>query len=943
MKLPPLLPLTDRPAGGFAPDSTLGHLLNPPGSEVASHFSDLYVRVTNEPTVPACPQPAYEVVGFLPGSKRALKLRSPAGDLKVWKACDAVNGPSETGATRLASHITDGLVPVADRFSFCGQDGVIQPYVVPAEEKFDPRGLDARQSAQVFVHMIADRVVSNHDAHGGNFTVAAEGHDVVGFDKGQAFKFFRGGNIVSPYAGAVIEPHAIDPFFAAAPFFPDDKPAYAEFFRAVRKGAVPFDPADPAIEDALRRCENLTAEHVEDWLGEFAAAVYPGNEARFFDAVWTRARGIRAEAAPLLETLAKGPPDPKIRLAQMRVIPHDPEKNFKRILEILDEARADGDQIVVFPALCLTGSRLGDRLENERYLAEILRYNELIREASQNLVVIWGSVDADFNAKGHDGNAVKHEAVFVAKNGRWVENGVFAGKALKTVAVNYRGRADERHFEPVSATAARLGVKPEDLIRPFPIVIDGRVLRLGLTVDEDIWTEHSRLNPAKILYERGADLIVNVASSNWTWRKDRKRRDIGKMTAEAAPVPLIVVNDVGLQNEGNNFYAHDGRSLVFGADGGVRAELPAFSDATRVVRPSEISYQERLPTPVYGRERDVEQMWEALLFGSRSFAMPSLVLVSGGVDSAVVLALEAIAKGADSVLAATMPGPYTGETYGFVKRLMDNLGVWQAAAPIGATLDVLAEEMAELTFSSSRHPGGNRSFPIEKGGLSYGNLQARERGNRGMTLAQMSGHVLVNTATKPEIAFGFGAIHGNWIGIATPLGDVPKGRQFEDDPSERVGVWDLARYINKRYGNPIPREIIEQKPTTELSRQAEQPFFFPYHDAMVDAWLGFPIKGRDLRDPEAFLEAFADGTLDRDLGLPEGAILGFFGSADNFIADLEDKWGRFHTNNYKQSLMPPVLVLSRRALGNDKRHSQGPAPYARRYQELKERILKNSS
>jgi NAD+ synthetase len=406
-------------------------------------------------------------------------------------------------------------------------------------------------------------------------------------------------------------------------------------------------------------------------------------------------------------------------------------------------------------------------------------------------------------------------------------------------------------------------------------------------------------------------------------------------------VPLVIVNDIGLQNEENNFYIHDGRSLVISAQGDVLEELPAFAESNSSIIFSEIG-KKRAAKPIFDHDRDVEQLWEALLFSSKQFTMGSLVPASGGVDSSVVLALEAIAKGADQVIALTMPGPHTGRTLGLVQQLFSNLGVWHAEAPIGDAVKIAEAQMQALTFISSQHPGKSRSFTVDGQGLTHQNLQARERGNRAMTLAQMSGHGIINTNNKLEIAFGYGAIHGNWIGLWAPLGDVPKGRQFKDSPGRRPGVWDLARYINQRYGDLIPREIIEMKPTTELSDGVEQPFFFPYHDAMIDAWQSFRSAERELRDPEAFLETYLDGKLDSALGLTPGMIDSHFESASAFVGDLEDKWARFFRSNYKLSVMPPLLVTTHRAFGRDKRHSQGREPYTALYAELKEKVLQRS-
>lgn len=889
----------------------------------------------------------FTITSFFKGTHRALKLKDASGNFHVWKPATAINGPGEEGATRLASYITGGLVPVARRHSLAGQDGVIQPFVDMLENSlFDPTRFTPNQAIQLFIHIISDRVISNRDAHSGNFGMTTKG-DIIGIDKGQSYKFFRSGNLVSPFVQDQSVPDNCDPFTYCPPFFAGDNPVYPEFINAVLDGRVRLNIDDPAIEAALRRCENLTPETIQDCLGDFAKAVYGDLAEEFLTAALRRAHGIRHEIENMitrwdLRAASSREPskaDPKIIIAQMTVTPHEPEMNFQRMLAILNEAKIKKADLVVFPAACLGGIQIGDRLENPGTAATLQSYNERLRLATQGIVAAWGNVDVDFTRTGHDGNTLKHNAIFVAQNGQWVSNGVFTGKTFQTISANYRGFNDSRYYESMQEHAQRTGRRLNDLLRPFPLLIKGRLFRVGFTITEDIWTENSSVNPASILAQNRADLIVNVTSSMWTEQKDRKRHQIAKITAQATRIPLIIVNDIGLQNEENNFYIHDGRSLVISNQGDIHEELPAFTESNPSVIFSEIG--RRHPAkPIFDKDRDVEQLWEALLFSSKQFAMGSLVPASGGVDSSVVLALEAIAKGADQVIALTMPGPHTGKTLGLVQQLFSNLGVWHAEAPIGRAVETAETQMQALAFKSSRHPDKTRTFTIDGQGLTHQNLQARERGNRAMTLAQMTGHGIINTNNKLEIAFGYGAIHGNWIGLWAPLGDVSKGRQFEDSPGRRPGVWDLARYINHRYASPIPQEIIEMQPTTELSNGVTQPFFFPYHDAMIDAWQSFRIGERELRDPEAFLQTYLEGELDTALGLTPGMIDSHFKSAAAFVSDLEDKWARFFRSNYKLSVMPPLLVTTHRAFGRDKRHSQGKEPYTAVYAALKEEVLR---
>src|SRR3989338_5314999 len=265
----------------------------------------------------------------------------------------------------------------------------------------------------------------------------------------------------------------------------------------------------------------------------------------------------------------------KVALAQMEVIPGMPKVNFNNMLNLIEEAKKNQVDLIAFPELCIGGYLVGDKWANEEFCRDMMQFNKKLLEASHGIAVAYGNVYLDekeminqrFGDKSihpnKDGRPRKYNAVYVIQNGkiakRVKENTVIpAGIQPKTLLPNYRIFDDERYFFSTKDIAKDFNVEIKELMQPFEIDVEGKIVKIGFEICEDLWCEDYRLalealNPTKMLIENGAEYIVNISASPWTYGKngarDRRVQFLKKDSAEKF-VPFYYVNCTGVQNNG---------------------------------------------------------------------------------------------------------------------------------------------------------------------------------------------------------------------------------------------------------------------------------------------------------------------------------------------------------------------------------------------------------
>lgn len=618
----------------------------------------------------------------------------------------------------------------------------------------------------------------------------------------------------------------------------------------------------------------------------------------------------------------------RIAVCQMKVVPGRPDINASYMIKEIMSARNRGIDIIAFPEMCVPGYIIGDKWEDDCFIEDVQYWNKQICQATKNgAISIFGSVasEVDQNIKGEDGRIRKFNAAFVAQNGK------LAGVTIKSLQPNYRIFDDDRHFfsmrkkrdeeaEQFRLSGGSRGVEClsiQDYLQPFSIQTKIGRIPIGVILCEDMWYEDYPFNPIKSLVENGAELIVNLSASPWTWQKKQKRHRVVKELIPECKVPIVYVNNTGMQNNGKNLIVYDGSSTVYDRDGNVVFEVEPYVDG---VFPFEL--KDVMPTISLRPQYDTKELYLALRCGAReylNFLPPKMrkvyIGLSGGIDSGASAAFYVDILGPENVVGINMPSKFNSQTTQDIAReTAENLGIKYEVRPIQEIVNAIA-----------------KATNTTEGSLSYENIQARTRMEILAARSQNSGGIYPCNANKVEMAFGYGTLNGDWAGYMAVLGDLVKRE-----------VYQLADYMNRAvYGSEvIPNACFEVQPSAELGKDQADPFYYGnldhrgYHDEMVRAFTEFR------KNPEWFLKMHLDDQLEDELKLNFGTLAGHFRDPQDFVEDLEKNWIRFCGSYFKRVVSVPVPMVRKRAFGFDLRESIMPTHFTERYKDLRAIILR---
>ena len=301
----------------------------------------------------------------------------------------------------------------------------------------------------------------------------------------------------------------------------------------------------------------------------------------------------RSEAAASLANPAVSADLPTVALAQMEVRAGRPDLNVRSMLGFVERAREAGASIVAFPEMSIPGYILGDAWEVGALVEDYERWSTAIRDASRGIAVVFGNVAIDRESIGEDGRLRKLNAAWVCHDGRFIARpGLPAALPHsvhpKTLHPNYRFFDDDRHFYSLRKIAGETDTRITDWMIPYEIPTGSGVVRLGVQLCEDIWHQdyrhcHETLDTLKAWHRAGADLVINLSASPWTWQKNDKRNRVVREAMASAPVPFFYVNKVGAQNNGKNILVFDGDTCAYRTDGSLAGRAPPWREAMLVV------------------------------------------------------------------------------------------------------------------------------------------------------------------------------------------------------------------------------------------------------------------------------------------------------------------------------------------------------------------------
>jgi len=544
----------------------------------------------------------------------------------------------------------------------------------------------------------------------------------------------------------------------------------------------------------------------------------------------------------------------KIALAQLNFIVGDFEGNLAKIKAAVSKSAASGAELAVFSELSICGYPPLDLLERKEFIHTCVHSIEkLATLVDPNIGVLVGG--PEFNP--NKGGKLLFNSAFFLHEGRVKQ--VFRKSLLPTYDI-----FDEyRYFEPN---------------RDFNI-LEFKNRKLAITICEDLWDEQpfenefsrSRLyntNPLEELSEFDPDVIINMAASPFSHRKMEVKQSIFTEKAKKYKLPLLYCNQVGAQTE----LIFEGGSMAINASGLVAAKLPLFCEDILVSDLDDLRASE--PSPSLGEIPDrIGCMANALIcgikdyFGKLGFHTATLGL-SGGIDSAVTLALAAEALGPANLHVLLLPSQYSSDhSVNDSVQMADYLGIKYNILPIESLFNEFREALQPLF----------KDLPED---IAEENIQARIRGTLLMALSNKFGNILLNTSNKSETAVGYGTLYGDMSGGLSVLGDVYK-----------TDVYLLALYLNKNR-EVIPANIISKPPSAELKPDQKDSDSLPPYDVL-----------------DQILEAY----IERQLPVEKVEALGFDSTLIRRIIKL------VNMNEYKRYQTPPILRISSKAFGIGRR------------------------
>ncbi len=524
----------------------------------------------------------------------------------------------------------------------------------------------------------------------------------------------------------------------------------------------------------------------------------------------------------------------RIAVAQFNAVVGDIDGNAGRIIDWCRRARDELDaDLVVFPELALCGYPPEDLLFHGGFAREVAEAMERLESRITGIAAVVGYPE-------YADGAIYNAAAFITEGRR-------AAGYRKACLPNYGVFDEKRYFQPGSE----------------PCVVDLKGRRLAITICEDLWEP----GPSRLARAAGADFMVSINGSPYdTGQQDRRLEVIRRRIAESG-LGVVYVNMVGGQDE----LVFDGASMAVDAGGEVVYRAPGFTERLDVV---EVADGRLCPGEVAPAPGLVESVYRALVLGTADYVnkhhFPDVVLgLSGGIDSALTLAVAVDALGADRVRAVMMPSRYTSamSVEDSAAQARD-LGVRYDVISIEPIFEGVQTAMAEV-------------FAGTEEDVTEENIQSRCRGIVLMALSNKFGCMLLTTGNKSEMAVGYATLYGDMAGGFAPLKDCSKSL-----------VYRLARYRNT-VSPAIPERVIERPPSAELRPDQKDSDALPPYDVL---------------DP--ILEAF----IEEDASVDEIVSRGFDRETVGQVL------GMVKRNEYKRRQAPPGIRISRRAFGRDWRY-----------------------
>ena len=535
----------------------------------------------------------------------------------------------------------------------------------------------------------------------------------------------------------------------------------------------------------------------------------------------------------------------RLCLAQENFCVGDVEGNTALVIEKVTAAKADNVDVIAFPELAITGYPPEDLLFRTGLHAKVANALTKIAATSNDIHVIVGYPEQTENG--------------IYNSAACFFNGTLAANYRKQQLPNYAVFDEKRYFVPGHNST----------------IIDVNGIRFAISICEDIWIPDT----ASAARNANADAIININASPYRIDKRQARLEALEKAIEASGLPIAYVNLLGGQDE----LVFDGGSLIMGGSGEVLAQAAEFETANLTVNIERAARGLKFANTTLAPPLEKhENIYRALVLGVRDYITKNrfsgvVVGLSGGIDSALTLAIAVDAIGNENVRAIAMPSRYTSD--------MSNEDAVKQCENLGCHYDVVSIEETFSAFNAALAP----LFVGYEPDVTEENIQARCRGLILMAVSNKTGHIVLTTGNKSEMAVGYATLYGDMAGGFAPIKDVPK-----------TLVYALAKWRNQQ-GAAIPKRVITREPSAELREDQKD------SDSLPDYEILDPI-----------LEKYVE------LDMTPSAI-----AAEGFDLQTVQRVARMvDRNEYKRRQAAPGVRITERAFGRDRRY-----PITSRYNE----------
>ena len=550
----------------------------------------------------------------------------------------------------------------------------------------------------------------------------------------------------------------------------------------------------------------------------------------------------------------------KIFLAQQNYHIGNFDNNIQKIICAIEEAKKQQGDIIVFSELCVCGYPPRDFLEFDDFINKCNTAVDEIKQHADTIAVIIGAPDKNNIAEGKD---LFNAAYFLYDK-------TIKAIAHKTCLPTYDVFDENRYFEPAYEWN----------------VVEFKGKKLAITICEDIWNLGDnplyRVCPMDELMKQQPDVMINISASPFDYTHDEDRKAVVKSTVVKYKLPMFYCNATGSQTE----IVFDGSSLVFDKAANLCGQLPSFQSALQsfilkedgmidgpIIEPASGIPDKELNPLTLEENLNIDKIYAAIVMSIKDYFFKmgftkAIIGSSGGIDSAVTIALACEALGKANVRAVLMPSQYsTGHSVSDAEQLSKTLGNPHDILPIKNIYDAFLTELKPIF----------NDLPFS---IAEENIQSRTRGNLLMAIANKFGYILLNTSNKSELATGYGTLYGDMAGGLGVLGDCYK-----------LQVYSLAKYIN-RNGEIIPENIITKAPSAEL-RPGQ--------------------KDADSLPDYAILDKILYQYIERRMGPKEIKAQGFDAALVDRILKM------VNMNEYKRNQFCPIIRISPKAFGVGRR------------------------